>query len=129
MGKHRKTKIMHKSILAVLLSLALLLEPLPGITAVYAEEMQEEIQNGHEEDETGSISDNDSSESKEDEEQDSEGSDETEDRKDEEENDTGDRDKAEESREKDSEEVEDREEDDDIAREDQDSTVSENEID
>lgn len=129
MGKHRKTKIMHKSILAVLLSLTLLLEPLHGITAVYAEEMQEEIQSGHEEDETGSISDNDSAESKEDEERDSEGTDETEDRKDEEENDTGDRDKAEESREEDGEEAEDREEDDDIAREDQDSTVSENEID
>lgn len=124
MGKHRKNKIIHRSILSVLLSLTLLLEPLPGMSAVYAEEMQEEIQYGYGEDETDSISDNDDSESSEDGDRNSkaEGEDEPEDRKDEEGNAAGDRDEAEESKAEDGEEIE-------AGEEDEDSTVSENEID
>lgn len=113
MGKHGKNKIIHKSILSVLLSLALLLEPVPGMPAVYAEEIQGEVQ-----DEKDSISDNDGSGSNDDGDQDGE-----------EVNDAGDRNEAEESGAEGGEKVEDSEEADDTDQEEQDGTISGNELD
>lgn len=128
MGKHGKNRILHKSILSVLLAMALLLEPLSGMPAVYAEEMQDEIQYGSGEEVTDSVSDNDSSESSEDREQNEEET-ASGDRTDEETDEPGDRDEAEETGAEDIEAVEDGEEDDDSVREDQDGTVSGNGID
>lgn len=128
MGKYGKNRIIHKSILPVLLAAALLLEPLNGMPVVNAEEMQEEIQYGYGEDRTDSVSDNDDSESGEDGDRDGEAEDDAGDRTGEEEGGFGDGDEAEENRAEDGESVEGREENDDTVKEDQDVTVSGNEI-
>lgn len=55
LGKNRKAKVIHKNILAVLLTVALFSEPFFDMPAVYAEEIQEQ----YGEDETDSVSGDD----------------------------------------------------------------------
>ena len=123
MGKRRKNKIIHKSILSVLLAMALLSEPMSCMPPVYAEEMREEIQNEYGEVEADSLSDNDGPESGED----GDGEEGAGERKNEEVNDAEDSNETEENGTEDVEAVEDREAEDDTVWEEQDGTVSGNE--